>query len=305
MQPRIVIRADASETIGIGHVMRSLTLGSELVRRGIDITLATNCLPHSLGVRAWQYGVTVLEGERAPADAFTVVDGYEIAAPAGPHAVIDDNREAAVEGARLVLNQNLHATEAMYADLPSRTRLLLGPEYALLRSELQPRRGPVRRDASRVVVAMGGADPGGCTEPILDALRADTNIELRVAIGAANPRRGAIEARGVVLDRGDLVESLAWADVAVIAAGTTLWEVGYVGVPAIAVVVADNQAAGAKAASARGFVQLAELDDVASAVRELLADTEQRQAMRGAGQACFDGCGTARVADALIGVMDA
>jgi spore coat polysaccharide biosynthesis predicted glycosyltransferase SpsG len=305
MQPRIVLRADASESIGIGHVMRSLTLGSELVRRGIDVTLATYCIPHSLGVRAWEFGISVLEAERAPADVFTVVDGYDIGAPPGPHAVIDDNLESAVERAALILNQNLHATEAMYADLASQARLLLGPSYALLRRELQPQRGAVRVDATRVVVAMGGADPSRSTEPILDELLRAPAIDVRVAIGAANPRRNAIASRDVALDRGDLVDSLAWADVAVIAAGTTLWEVGYTGVPAIAVVVADNQAEAAKAAAARGFVQLAERDEVAASVRALLGDPTRRQAMRAAGQACFDGQGAARVADAVIEVMDA
>jgi spore coat polysaccharide biosynthesis predicted glycosyltransferase SpsG len=301
----IVLRADAGPAIGIGHVMRSLTLGRELVGRGVDVALATRDLPPALATRAERLGVPVIGIDDASADAFIMLDGYEIDAPAGRHGVIDDNREAPVGGAALVLNQNLHASPGMYADLAPATRLLLGPQYALLRAELEAVRAtaPVREHATRVVLAVGGADPLGLTEPIARAL--ESECELRVAVGAANPRRDTITALGVTLDAGDLVDSYAWADIAVIAAGTTLWEVAYLGLPAVAIVVADNQRAAAKAAEAAGFVTLAEPDSVRAAVVGLLADPARRGAMRVAGQAHFDGFGAARVADAVIEVARA
>ncbi len=301
----IVLRADAGPAIGIGHVMRSLTLGGELARRGVEVALATRELPAALATRAERLGVRVVGPDDASADAFVMLDGYEIAAPAGRHGVIDDNREAPVAGAALVLNQNLHAAAGMYADLSPATRLLLGPEYALVRDELGAVRatGPVRERASRVVLAVGGADPLGLTEPIARALAPE--CELRVAVGAANPRRDAIAALGVTLDAGDLVDSYGWADVAVIAAGTTLWEVGYLGLPAVAIVVADNQRAAAKASEAAGFVVGADPDGVRATVAELLVDPTRRGTMRTAGQALFDGRGATRVADAVIEVAGA
>jgi UDP-2,4-diacetamido-2,4,6-trideoxy-beta-L-altropyranose hydrolase len=298
----IVLRADAGPAIGIGHVMRSLTLGEALVQRGVEVALATRDLPAPLALRAERLSIRVLGVDDASADAFVMLDGYEIDAPRGSHGVIDDNREAPVAGAALVLNQNLHASPGMYADIAPTTRLFLGPQYTLLRSELARARATshVREQASRVLLALGGADPLGLTEPIARALGA--TCELRVAVGAANPRRDAIAASGVTLDAGDLVDSYAWADVAVIAAGTTLWEVGYLGLPAVAIVVADNQRAAAKASESAGFVTVAEPDGVRAAVAELLADRARRATMRSAGQALFDGLGAARVADAVIEV---
>jgi spore coat polysaccharide biosynthesis predicted glycosyltransferase SpsG len=159
-----------------------------------------------------------------------------------------------------------------------------------------------------VVISFGGADPCRLTEPVIRELAADPRVEMRVAVGPANPRRVAIEgeiARHVpraALDRGELVESLAWADVAVIAGGTTLWEVGYVGLPTVAVVVADNQRAATKAAETAGFVVAAEPQLVALTTVRLLGDATRRAGMRAAGLACFDGRGAARAAEALLEV---
>jgi UDP-2,4-diacetamido-2,4,6-trideoxy-beta-L-altropyranose hydrolase len=311
MLAAVILRADAGPGIGVGHVMRSLTLGRALAARNVDTALASLDLPAALHERAARLGVRVVGVDDVPSNAFVMVDGYEIPAPAGAYGVIDDNHEAPVADAALVVNQNLHATEAMYADVPSSTRLLLGPQYALLREELLPCRAtqPVRADANRVVVAMGGSDPRGLTEPIVRALGEDPHLELRVAIGAANPRRTALETcvaqlggRGA-LDTGDLVDSFRWADLAVIAAGTTLWEVAYIGLPAVAVVVADNQVAAAKASEAEGFVVCAGADGVAGAARALLRDASRRAAMRAAGQPRFDGLGPARVADAILQLL--
>lgn len=304
----IILRADAGPGIGIGHVMRSLTLGGALAARHVDVALASHELPAALHSRATRLGVRVIGADDVPSTAFVMLDGYELAAPAGVHGVIDDNHEAPVADAALVVNQNLHATAAMYADVSPSTRLLLGPQYALIREELLQCRSsqPLRTDANRVVVALGGADPRGLTEPIAHALADDPHIELRIAIGAANPRRPAIETcvtqlgERAALDTGDLVDSFQWADLAVIAAGTTLWEVAYIGLPAVAVVVADNQAAAAKAAEAAGFVVSADANGVAATVHALLADTPRRRVMRAAGQPLFDGLGPALVADAII-----
>jgi spore coat polysaccharide biosynthesis predicted glycosyltransferase SpsG len=276
----IILRADAGPSIGVGHVMRSLTLGSALVAAGADVLLVSDELPPFLEARAERLGVQAASS--VPSGAFVVLDGYHLAAPDGRYAVIDDNREAPVDGAALVLNQNLHATAALYADLPAATRVLLGPEYALLREGLPRRSDPIRADVARVLVAMGGTDPAGLTAPIAESL---TEYDVRVATAA---------------NFDALAEMFAWADIAVIAAGTTLWEVGYVGLPAVAIVVADNQRAAAKAADAAGFVVHANMAEVAAIVGTL--DAARRSAMRDAGQALFDGGGAARVADAILAV---
>ena len=59
-----------------------------------------------------------------------------------------------------------------------------------------------------------------------------------------------------LIEQGDYVSSLACAHVAVLAAGSSLWEACAVGTPSIGLVVADNQVASANAAAKLGFTRV-------------------------------------------------
>lgn len=327
----VVLRADAGSSTGIGHLMRSITLGEALVERDVETVLVSSSPPPALVQRAVDRGVavTTITDPLAVRDIaehepdLVVVDGYHLGpllaglTVAGlPHGVIDDNAELPTEGASLVLNQNLHASAAMYPSRRADRRLLLGARYALLRSDvirLAPR--AAQPHASRVLVAIGGSDPLGLTGAVAAELLRG-GLEVWVGVGPANPQHSGLHALAgtndghLHVDRGDLLEGYAWADLAVVGAGTTLWEVGYLGLPSVAVVVADNQVNGASAAAARGFVDVvdarateamvATVGALGARCRTLAADVERRRAMAEAGRVLFDGLGAGRAADEII-----
>ena len=56
-----VLRADASDLIGVGHVMRSLALGEALLDAGFDVVLATVDLPAGMREEARKCGITVVD----------------------------------------------------------------------------------------------------------------------------------------------------------------------------------------------------------------------------------------------------
>jgi len=332
----IVIRADAGASIGIGHVMRCITLGAALSRAGCIPILVSRDLPDQLSARAASSGLTLapleplgnepdseLESVLGWQPDFVVVDGYhldgfvqELGSSGVGYGVIDDNGELPTAGARLVLNQNLHATRELYAGAQPH-RLLLGSDYALIREDVTSIRRPGRSEpANRVLVSLGGADPLELTHPIVTMLLDESEFELRVAVGAANPARPRLmdllsRHSRAKADRGDLVESMGWADAAVIGAGTTLWEVGHLGLPSIAVIAAENQIHGARAAQAAGFVDVVDLrraNGVSSAVSAmigLLSNPARRLTMAESGVAMFDGLGAERVASAVIELANA
>src|SRR5688500_17767362 len=183
--PLIAFRADAAPAIGVGHVMRSITLASAAVASGHRCELHSFALPPVLARRAERAGVEVVEVDSPPgsvedAERFTAtvadvrcIDGYRfspefmeaVTGAGAPVMVIDDNREVALAGVDLVLNQNPHATRDLYADRPD-LECLLGLRYALVRQEVLACIGRERRprSAPRVVVSMGGTDVGGVTE---------------------------------------------------------------------------------------------------------------------------------------------
>jgi spore coat polysaccharide biosynthesis predicted glycosyltransferase SpsG len=205
-----------------------------------------------------------------------VVDGYEFSREFfavleesnTPFAVIDDNAETQAHSPSAVINQNPHASAEMYSQMQGNPELLLGLQYAMVREEvrdiaalhLQTREG-------EVFVAMGGADFLGLTSQIVEAL-AETGLHVRVAVGHANNRRAEVEqladrySNVTLIEQHEYVSSLASAHVAVLAAGSSLWEACAVGTPSIGLIVADNQFQLAMEARRLGLVHVIDVREM-------------------------------------------
>ena len=268
-----VLRADASGLIGVGHVMRSLALGEALLDAGFDAVLASVDLPAGMREEARKCGITVVDLQCDPFGfddalatlslngAVLVIDGYkfereffaELENRATSFVVIDDNVETKALAPSVVINQNPHATAEMYAHMSGTPQLLLGLQYVLLRREVrEATKLSVVPVAKKVFVAMGGSDFLNLTEPIVRALR-DLDIELCVAVGPTNSQRQQIEEtvrsipRARVTLQADYITELASSSLAILAAGSSLWEAAALGVPSIGLIVAGNQMNAAQA----------------------------------------------------------
>jgi len=262
-----VLRADASDLIGVGHVMRSLALGEALLDANFDVMLATVDLPAGMREEARKCGITVVDLKCVPfgaADASAtlslngavlVIDGYkfereffEILENRATHfVVIDDNVETKALAPSVVINQNPHAIAEMYAHLLGTPQLLLGLQYALLRREVrEATKQSINPVAGKVFVAMGGSDFLQLTSPIVDGLK-DLDIEICVAIGPTNSQRQQIEEtvksipQARMILQADYITELASSSLAILAAGSSLWEAAALGVPSIGLIVANNQ----------------------------------------------------------------
>jgi spore coat polysaccharide biosynthesis predicted glycosyltransferase SpsG len=254
-----------------------------------------------------------------------VLDGYGFEADyqralrtAVRQLVVLDEAGRACDAADLVVNQNLHATAALYpwaAAAPE--RLALGPSFALLRREFEAWRRWRRPQVTvprRVLVTMGGADPANATARVLAVLgRVARDLEVRVVVGPANPRPAALAA---ALERAGLRGALttvttempalmAWADLAVSAAGSTVWELAFMGLPSVVVPIADNQRPIAAAAEAAGVALAADpaaaahSEALAGAVLRLRDDAGCRRELSARGRRLVDGGGAGRVASRL------
>jgi RimJ/RimL family protein N-acetyltransferase len=100
---------------------------------------------------------------------------------------------------------------------------------------------------------------------------------------------------------------LAETDLAIIAGGTTTWEIAFMGLPAAVVSLADNQRPVDAAAAAAGIaIDLGwhadlEVGKLAAGLRDLHADHPRRLRMAQAGQQLIDGQGVERVRQHLLG----
>jgi len=340
MRPHLLIRADAHPAIGVGHVMRMLALAEAWLEAGGAASLLGR-LPEPLATRARAGGVDHVGAAHEPgspgdaaetaraataaAAAWVVADGYQFAAAwqrevrsAAPLLLVDDNAENAPYEADAVLNVNLHAAAAQYERRAARTRLLLGPAYALIRGEIRraaARLAPPPARAAHWLVTMGGADPLDVTGRFLEAYTASppAGVTLEVLVGAANQRRrryeqlaaGAARGVAVTVDPPDVTVPMRKAELAFAASGGTVWELALLGVPCAMIVTADNQRALGAALADRGAAcplgdaQSTGPADWLRALAELAGDPQRRAHLVGSARKLVDGEGARRVVSAL------
>jgi UDP-2,4-diacetamido-2,4,6-trideoxy-beta-L-altropyranose hydrolase len=280
---------------------------------------------HDVDVRAAKTARNWLSAAAGP--SWLVVDHYQLderweraaAAPDTSVFVIDDLADRR-HACRLLLDQNLSADAARrYATrVPVGSRLLLGPQYALLRPEfadarkrVRVRSGPVKR----VLVFFGGSDPANLTTRTLDAI---ARMPLRevwfdVVVGDGNPRCEAIRVAASSLSNvkfhaqtTEMAALMAAADLSVGAGGTATWERCCLGLPAFVAVTADNQRRVVAESEAAGVsVNLGDASQlsasaIAGALDDALRGRFDLSAMSASALAVTDGSGARRVASILL-----
>lgn len=358
MNAKIIFRADASREMGIGHVMRCLTLARELRKRGAVCHFVTRAHPGHQADRIAQEGfqVSLLAAPDGPAPVappdhaewagvpwnkdlaetrtasdhadWLIVDHYALDARwqqgmadrVGRIMVIDDLVDRP-HVADLLLDQNLGRDARDYDSLvPATCRRLIGPKFALLRPEFAKFRSEslARRAKGRLsnlMISMGGVDMVDATSKVLRALQqADffDNLRICVVMGRAAPAIDRVKELAakmpwpteVLVDVSDMAAVMMEADLAIGAAGSTSWERCCMGLPAIIVETANNQAGIAQILSGTGAaLDPGQLHDPAFATNlrtKLVQAIKQITVMsKNAGDIC-DGSGCSSVADRLL-----
>jgi UDP-2,4-diacetamido-2,4,6-trideoxy-beta-L-altropyranose hydrolase len=304
----IVFRADASTTIGGGHLSRCLALADSLIADGARCSLAT--VRETGRVVQWRgrfdaQSIELPAGADAAAEArilaarfatgvdWLVVDHYgrdaTFESQCRPWArnilVIDDLADRAHD-CDLLLDQTSTGRVDDYRPLvPADCRLLLGPSYALLRPQFRRHRQQVPSKAGtlrRVFVSFGAVDAHDFCSIALQAV-AETGLDIPVdiVIGRQAPHRSRVEALAASLpasvtvhsDVGDMAALMAKADLAIGAAGVTSWERCALGLPTIVVAVAENQRLVAAELRARGAALV--LGDACTVTAAELTDAVQ------------------------------
>jgi UDP-2,4-diacetamido-2,4,6-trideoxy-beta-L-altropyranose hydrolase len=349
---RVLFRADAGASIGVGHVMRCLALARRLQLLGCQCTFAMARLPGNLceevsgngfGCWTWEAAPVSFEtgsveyqllDEEMTTEAYlanhasefdwVVVDHYGLGALwearirersiARRVFVIDDLADRA-HVCEVLLDQNPQL-ENRYTGLAERhARLLIGPEYALLRTEFYDPDAVAKRQFCdngklRVLVTFGGADEDGVTSSAVQAL-VETGIalaEVVVVAGQRNRHASTLEkschdAGYVFISTTDRMASLMLkADICIGAGGVSMIERFALGLPAVVVPIAKNQRAGAMYAAQLGAVALVDTDSlhrvaaIGSAFAALAVNTGKLTAISHVASSLCDGLGVQRVA---------
>ncbi|WBU40033.1 UDP-2,4-diacetamido-2,4,6-trideoxy-beta-L-altropyranose hydrolase [Marinobacter alkaliphilus] len=267
-------------------------LGGLITSKGYGLTLLPSCNDNELGTKdsrpdnyALWLGVPWQEDARQTLDALTpwqpdwlVVDHYALDAEweralanvVGSSMVIDDLANRRHECA-LLLDQNLGRVASDYDGLlPVDCQRLIGPGYALLRPEfanlreqsLNRRQQPALK---RILISLGGVDRTNVTGQVLDAISESAlpvTTELDIIMGAAAPYLDEVRQQAarlpfqaaVSVGVTDMAERMCLADLSIGAVGSTSWERCCLGLPAILMVLAENQKSAAEALKRSGAV---------------------------------------------------
>jgi UDP-2,4-diacetamido-2,4,6-trideoxy-beta-L-altropyranose hydrolase len=337
----IAFRVDASARIGVGHLMRCLTLADAVAQRGPPCRFVCRQLPQPLqdliGERGHACAVLsdlppgASESEDARHSAalladgrwqWLIVDHYSLGASwerdmrstARRLFVIDDLADRAHD-CDILLDQNHLATGAQrYAGKVAE----VGPRYALLRPEYRAwrqRRPPRNGSVQRVLVFFGGGDALSMTALALEALYHPdfAHLEIDVVVGS-DEHLVALERQvagrpGTRIHgpRPHLADLMSEADIAIGGGGSTTWERMCLGLQSLVVTLADNQVHVAKWLAHEGLIRLVGEAGGVSAwdLREALLDQIAQPGSLAAverGMALCDGMGVSRVAEEMARV---
>jgi len=333
----LAIRADADAGIGLGHAMRCFALAETWCARGGEAVFFSGAaLPGPVLERLDDAGIAhrvfaapdsgdeFAEGAAGIGARWLVVDGA-FATPgylvrvrkAGlPVLLLDDAASAARYPCDLLLNQNVQAVVEGYAGR-TEAKVLTGPHFALIRADMRESVRPrtVEDRPQRILVLVGGADPGGHLETLAQAAASalrqaglgDGHVD--AVIGPASGWQPPADAGPVIsYHRGvkDMGTLIAKADLAISSAGSTVWELCLQGTPMIlgaSVPVEEPVGAGMAAKEAALYIgrfsECSEEQLVAETVR-VLQDSAVRRKLSTTAAALVDGRGAERVIEAML-----
>jgi UDP-2,4-diacetamido-2,4,6-trideoxy-beta-L-altropyranose hydrolase len=260
-----IFRFEASPTIGAGHAIRSIVLSDALVEEGWFCKVVTTLTTYDFIPKLGRF-------ERIEPDDFQnipckcdllVIDNYELdhtyesqfRSYAKKIMVIDDlaNRKHDCD---ILLDQTYGRDAGDYKDLvPQHCKTLAGSDYVLLRKEfikLRPIALEKRRnitEVKRILVSMGGSDPKNYTLKALEIIKeSGFRGEIDIVLGFKPSNLEAVKSCIATLPNNctihldaDMAKLMYEADLAIGAAGSSVWERCCLGLPQVLIVIANNQ----------------------------------------------------------------
>lgn len=334
---KVIFRVDGGSSIGIGHIMRSLSLADGLRRRDSKNLFIIKDIDPRVIERVICSGNLV---ERLPLEidlekdlnlTINLIEKYQ------PIIVITDSYEInqhyleqlkklniilmSIDDlanihfcSDIILNQNIGVKAKDYS-IKKNTKLLLGSKYVLLRKEFRNRcnLNKIKEEIKSILVIFGGSDSNNQTLKAIKALKnIKDSIEIIVVMGPGYQYEDILrkeiktDSRFILKrDPKNIFSLMKKTDIAISGGGSTCYELAYMGVPNIIIVLADNQRKVATGLDNYGisinlgwFEDVGE-EDIREAVENLMKDKKRRGNMSKKGKRLVDGKGVERVVEEI------
>lgn len=324
---RVIILTEGGRGIGYGHISRCTSIYQAFERLGITPEIIVNgddSVEKLLNDKRYQ----IFDWIKDQRKLFNMIDGadiiidsylanfefYEKASELADVPVYLDDTMRIDYPKGVVINGGICAEKIGY-QVREDIVYLLGPRYTPLREEFWdvPEK-EIRKDIENVMITFGGDDKRGMTSKVLSLLvEKHAHLTKNVVIGNGFQNMSEIE---MVSDKKtNLIYSpvadgmkkiMLESDIAICAGGQTLSELARVGVPTIAVTIADNQMNNVKGWQEAGFIEYAGwwedkdvLDNIQRSVIKL-GDSETRESRYQKGKRVINGKGAQLIVDILL-----
>ncbi len=341
---RLLFRVDGNSAIGMGHIVRCISIARAARAQGAicHFVLAEEYMAPILRQHGFDFTVLKtdhknMEEEKnifspivldfAPnnivADSYFVTDNYlKWLCKFSSVTYIDDVAAFAYPVNRVV-NYNLYGPKLNYERLYREAgtvapNLVLGPTYAPLREDFQnlpPRES--RLDVRHVLLSTGGSDPENIAQKLLSLVQKTPDwehIQFHIVIGSMNPNKSELVHMAQMIPNvqihvaiRDMAHLMQMCDMAVAAAGSTLYELCACGTPTVTYILADNQIPGAQEFERQGLMlnagdcrQSDFMLHLFEKMMTLLTSVKMRRMMSAQMQRTVDGFGAKRLAQELL-----
>ena len=288
----IFFRTDGNEKIGLGHVMRCLSIAEVCKSKEIEIRFVlsdTKCqeIIENKGFECSVLGtcyndmeselnsfcelIAHFKPQTIVIDSYYVTYNYLYTIREKANTVYIDDVLAFAYPVDVLINYNIFSSLEDYLELYKSSecfpKFLLGTKYVPLRSEFSNcvYKEPSKK-VKKILVSTGGSDPEHVGINLLkyigDNLNLLSTFNFIFVIGSVNKDVSRIKELAnnipnvhIIVDAKNMQEIMNSCDLAVSAAGSTLYELCVTCVPTITYVLADNQLPAAKAFSEQGLME--------------------------------------------------
>lgn len=281
MNKLLVIRIDGNPQIGSGHVMRCSAIARQAMEDGSHVLFAVSDDVSRARVEQQGFNACVIEGDALAfdrkdgaelaafardrgatailVDSYAVTDGffsglYDGLSGSGirvgymddaytfEYGILDHPHKWPVD---VLVNYTFGFSVSDYRTLyGAETKCLIGPQFAPIRPGFSSGKNrEIFTDVRRALVTTGSTNPNGVLERLVAALvDALPGVQLDVVVGGQAEYVGKTGTNINLLHNvQDMASLMCSCDMAVSAAGSTLYELCATGTPSIAVPIVENQ----------------------------------------------------------------
>ena len=267
---RIVIRTDATNEIGTGHVYRQLYLASRIMEHEV-IFLMDNS--KSLGieiVKKNNYPIVTFEGEC-----------FEKISELKPDIVVNDILDTTLDYMEYFKEKNIYTINfedlgegAKIADIVFNAlydykiplkNIKMGYEYYVLRDEFKEfNKKQIKEKVEKILITFGGTDPNNYTEKILNLLSCyNESIYIDVILGLGYKEKEYIknkykDSRNIrVVDSVTNISDYMYdSDIVITSGGRTMYEVASLGIPCMVLCQNERELTHLFGNAGNGFLNL-------------------------------------------------